>query len=499
MRGGNSLAGQWAVISPRRIVLTAAGLALAGVLVWEQGLLWPDEIFQTVEQAHRLAFGYGFVPWEFRAGARHWLLPGLLTPILGLGEMLGVAPVLAARAAMAVLSGLTVSLTIRAGTSLGSPRVGWFGGLLLAAFPPFLVLGTRCLSEVPSACLLALVLCLCTRPPARRAMVLAGVAAGAMFFVRYTNAPLLWLPLALAWQQSRRQALTFAGALSATLAMGGAVDWLTWGSPFASLTRYLAFNLVEGQSQHFGTAPGTFYAVTVYWVAGPVILVWLAAAAMGACRLPLLAAAVLAYVAVLSLVGHKELRFLYPAAPGFFLLAGVGLDRIARRTDGIAAVPYLTTIATVVLAGTMAARSIILTRHAFGYQQQGSLSVWRFRDAHNRLLWEAAGSAQLCGLAAMGLGPLNLGGYAYLHRPVPFLDPDQYERLGPRAVSHIIAPATARVAPHFRPVVTVRGITLFARPGSCEPSLEEWRRLANTPHSASSPFRVTFDKRGAAP
>ena len=33
-------------------------------------LLWSDEIFQTLEQAHRLVFGYGIVPWEFRAGAR---------------------------------------------------------------------------------------------------------------------------------------------------------------------------------------------------------------------------------------------------------------------------------------------------------------------------------------------------------------------------------------------------------------------------------------------
>ena len=43
--------------------------------------LWashPDEIYQTQEQAHRLVYGYGIVPWEFRDGVRSWILPGLL-------------------------------------------------------------------------------------------------------------------------------------------------------------------------------------------------------------------------------------------------------------------------------------------------------------------------------------------------------------------------------------------------------------------------------------
>ena len=32
------------------------------------GINHPDEVFQTVEQAHRLVFGTGLVPWEFVYG-----------------------------------------------------------------------------------------------------------------------------------------------------------------------------------------------------------------------------------------------------------------------------------------------------------------------------------------------------------------------------------------------------------------------------------------------
>src|SRR5258708_13050366 len=38
----------------------------------------PDEIYQNQEQAHRLVYGYGIVPWEFREGVRSSILPEFL-------------------------------------------------------------------------------------------------------------------------------------------------------------------------------------------------------------------------------------------------------------------------------------------------------------------------------------------------------------------------------------------------------------------------------------
>ena len=61
------------------------GLVLLGasaLRLWlafdDHSIYWPDEIYQSLEQAHRLAFGSGFIPWEFRDGARNWILPGLI-------------------------------------------------------------------------------------------------------------------------------------------------------------------------------------------------------------------------------------------------------------------------------------------------------------------------------------------------------------------------------------------------------------------------------------
>ena len=47
-----------------------------------------DELFQYLEQAHRVVFG-GQIPWEFRFGERSWLLPALSMPPLYLAKILG--------------------------------------------------------------------------------------------------------------------------------------------------------------------------------------------------------------------------------------------------------------------------------------------------------------------------------------------------------------------------------------------------------------------------
>src|SRR5229473_5372112 len=82
--------------------LLAAGgllcLIVLGVLlrlvstVFVPSINWGDEIFQTVEPAHRLVFGYGLVPWEFELGMRSWLLPGIVAGLIEIIRPIGDAP-----------------------------------------------------------------------------------------------------------------------------------------------------------------------------------------------------------------------------------------------------------------------------------------------------------------------------------------------------------------------------------------------------------------------
>ena len=55
-------------------------------------VVWPDEVFQASEQAHRLVYGSGLVPWEFQFGARSWLLPGAIAGLMELARIAGDGP-----------------------------------------------------------------------------------------------------------------------------------------------------------------------------------------------------------------------------------------------------------------------------------------------------------------------------------------------------------------------------------------------------------------------
>src|SRR5258706_13670722 len=55
----------------------------------------PDEVFQYAEQAHRLVYGTGIVPWEFQLGVRSWLIPGLLAGVMQVARVINDDPVVA--------------------------------------------------------------------------------------------------------------------------------------------------------------------------------------------------------------------------------------------------------------------------------------------------------------------------------------------------------------------------------------------------------------------
>ena len=62
------------------------------VVFGDDGINWPDEIYQSFEPAHRLVFGHGLVAWEFIEGARTWATPGFVAVWLWLCKLFGAGP-----------------------------------------------------------------------------------------------------------------------------------------------------------------------------------------------------------------------------------------------------------------------------------------------------------------------------------------------------------------------------------------------------------------------
>ena len=95
--------------------MAAAFFLRVGVAVSSDWIYRIDETLEYLEQAHRLVFGYGIVPWEYRYGTRNWLavMPAATTlklfQLMGLGHPDYYVPavkILNATLSMAVPAGL---------------------------------------------------------------------------------------------------------------------------------------------------------------------------------------------------------------------------------------------------------------------------------------------------------------------------------------------------------------------------------------------------------
>lgn len=110
------------------------------------GIYHPDEIFQSLEMAHYLVYGYGFIPPEFMlsnpdtpsyAKARSWIIPLMIAGIMYIGEFLhlpywgGILPLV--RVLVGLNSFLLIPATRKLGENIsGDSKIGYLSGFFVA-------------------------------------------------------------------------------------------------------------------------------------------------------------------------------------------------------------------------------------------------------------------------------------------------------------------------------------------------------------------------------
>lgn len=427
-------------------------LALAGgamprlwLALTDRGLFWPDEIYQSLEPAHRLAFGYGIRSWEFIAGARSWAFPGLLAAVLRLCAALGVdrpdvylvvVRLLFAGAGVATAYGC-YALARACGAG---PLAAACAAALWALAAPAIYFAPRAMSETASALPVVFGFAVAVRPGGRAWHRAAGAAAlGLAVALRLQNAFFCVGLLALLAARREWRPAAAAAAVLALCAVGyGLLDRLTWGGWFHSAELYLRFNLIEGQAAHWGVKPPWEY-LRLLWTSmgGGAALLVLGLAACAWRRAHGLLLVTVGYLLLHALTPHKELRFILPALPPLCALAGVGIEGLgdvprlpaaARRL-----VPLTAALAALLAAVASAVRLPALTFGDLGQYDQNPPGPNLYYKPHasafddggplNRLLLAAHRRPDLCGLK-VETAPLTwTGGYTYLHRDVPVYPP----------------------------------------------------------------------------
>jgi GPI mannosyltransferase 3 len=313
----------------------------------------PDETWDYLEQGFRLASGYGFVTWTYLAGVRPYLFPGIIAGVIRFASWIDDAPATYLNAVAGFMALLSLS-TVICGFIWGR-RAGGLTGAIITGFITtiwfeLIYFAPRTLTEVMAANFLVVAVCLFPEKaaigPAFWRWFWLGSCLGLTFCFRVQLAPAimvagLWLLARHGW----RVALGTAAAAALPIVAVGLMDWMTYTYPFQTFYRYVWANTAGGVA---GNREPLFYLfdLEISYLGGTAALIGLLCL-IGAVSRPLPLLVVIAILATHTLIPHKEYRFIYPALPFIFILAGIGTTRLvealgrafpARRRVELAAV-----------------------------------------------------------------------------------------------------------------------------------------------------------------
>jgi hypothetical protein len=404
------------------ICLAAFAVRMA-VLFWLPSIVHQDETFQYLEQAHRLVFGTGLVPWEYIVGARSWIFPGLIAGVVQFTRPFGDSPETARLWVGGFMSLLSLAPVV-CGFLWGWRARGMAGAIAAGVLNGFwfelVYFSGHTLSEVLAANALMVGLYLAypaVQAPSRQRFMVAGVFLGLAFVFRVQLVPAIALGvIAICGREVRLRYLPLLLGAALPVLFSGLLDWLTWDWPFQSMALNFWINLRQGVASEFSQAPVHRYLSleVTYWSGAFLLVVGLACA--GARRLPVLLLVALTIVVAHTLLAHKEYRFIYPALPLIVTLAGIGSAELAARLWG-----YTSSRVLVGLALFWIATSAILARgrefYPLWFRDGGSIAAMRLVNA----------DSDACGV---GIYPAEMwdrsGGYSRLKPGVPLYGvPDQ--------------------------------------------------------------------------
>lgn len=298
----------------------------------------PDEIFQTVEMAHKLAFGKGFVFWEFKVGARSWFLPGIFAGIYKLLDSAGVKDPFylnfGIKVFLAALHSLSVSVLFLLFRKWFKDRFTAFLFTLPLALSYILsYISVRTLSETTVLPVLILSIYQAVRYTENykyRHLAFSVILAGIAFMIRFQTAAFslgLCASFLFTSKKPIKTSFLFGTGYMVMIIFQGVLDKLTWGKFMHSFITYYTYNIIKGVANKHGVFPWHFYLKQISFNFHPVIyisatlFIILILFSLKKRKYELLFfMPFLFFLAVHSAISHKESRFIFPFY--FAILAG---------------------------------------------------------------------------------------------------------------------------------------------------------------------------------
>lgn len=459
--------------------------------IWPFSIHHPDEIFQYLEPAHRLTFGYGTIPWEYRYGMRSWLIPLLATPLMAFGHVIAPSTILYAKLPilLSIASGLSITWSAwTIGRRMG-PVHGLIAGFVAATWFEQIFFSLHLLTEtLATGCLLPAAALLTGRDVSYRQWLWAGFLLGLAFILRFQYAPAIMLLLLISGASNIRRCWLpiLAGGLAA-LILSTVVDLAMGQVPFSWIIENFRQNLILNRSANYGVDSPVAYLALIWqywgWAAAPLFLLILPAIEKNRA---------IFWVAILNLaihmaIGHKEYRFIFLTVTILIILAAIGSAELAVRLSAQFNIRASYVIPALLLLWLGSSTNLAVA--------EPMQSRWTAFGPGMQLVRKYGAAPGSCGLALHHLRFWQTGGYSYLHRDIPtyltgWSDADQMNRRdflnAAAGFNGIIAPQGSISASYGYRSVECAGfgadanaanarLCLYVRPGGCnQRAAEHW-------------------------
>lgn len=388
------------------VAATAAFIKVA--LAWAQPGFFSGDDVEIHQMTIGALLGRHWPVWELRSA---FFPMTFIYPAQWIAYAAGAANVealvLAGRVVVAVVSTAAIPLTWIAARRLApeSPLVAAYAVLFLALNKLHMSFGSSELPRPVSTVFVVAAFLLVLRrgvANAAAAGTLLGVAVAFRFSEVVFVAPAL-LTLGRPRYVARAAVLVAAATLSAA-AITAAADAMYWGAPFSSVAAALDYTLVLGQSSRGYEPPWEYARIIPAW--STFLVVGLAIA--GSARRNPDTWWLWTPIALLSVLPHKESRYLIPVVPFLSIAAARGLIRAAawmRQPAGAARSRWARELLAPLLA-------LSILHEAGG---------WRLlRSNEGVRLAQRVRSSGTGGIVAQDAW--RLGGHPYLWQQEPFLD-----------------------------------------------------------------------------
>jgi len=445
-------------------IFAIALLLRVGVAIHFPSIEWGDEIFNTVEPAHHLAYGYGVVVWEWREGVRSWVFPALLAGVMRATDWMGPGSIGYLRAISVLLSLLSLT-TVWFGYAWAKRASGNAAAIIAAGacatWYDLVYFSPKTLIEVMATNFLLPGFYLGVygeELSEKKRLFLAGLFLGLAVSFRIQLAPAVgfaFLYFCHGKWRSRGPAM-FAGLLLPVVAFGF-VDTITWSYPFQSFFRYFWAAAVQERNLFGQTEPWYWYLLVLAVRFFPLCVL----ALMGVRRSPFLGWVVLIIVAFHSVIPHKELRYMYAVMPIVVTLAATGYVELAEDFSAWGKARF-------------SARGIMVTGLVFCIFTS-ALFAWRSpRWTHSSggliAMDSLSQDSSLCGVGLYKLSWIYSGGYSHLHRNVPIvlvLRDAELEDQAPSFNALVTDGTSTDQKLGFKSAGCWNGVCLYKRAGSC--------------------------------